>query len=147
MMLARLATIGLIPVIVSAAFSAVAAGNLVTQSSASASVRSIGPDDLKPPECAHIAIGAMVAGNGTLNAANANTLLIGGPGADTLNGGNGSDCLVGGAGNNRLNGGQGNDVLIGGPGDERLFGGPGNDTCYGRGGTDQYINCQTIIAD
>lgn len=147
MTLPRLVLFVLLMSVFGASFSALADDNVIRPASASVIVRPIGPNDLKPSACAHIDIAVMIAGNGTLDAPDTNTLLIGGPGADTLNGGRGYDCLVGGWGDNSLNGGQGHDVLIGGPGNERIFGGPGNDICYGRGGKDQFINCQQISND
>lgn len=75
-------------------------------------VKPIGPNDLKPPECAALTLTNLVIGTtGTNNA----DLVLGGPGLDTINGNAGDDCLVGGGGIDTLSGGTGTDVCIGGP--------------------------------
>ena len=75
-------------------------------------VKPIGPNDLKPTECAALMLTNLVIGTGGTNNAD---LVLGGPGLDTLNGNAGDDCLVGGGGVDTLDGGTGTDVCIGGP--------------------------------
>jgi Ca2+-binding RTX toxin-like protein len=126
--------IGLAVIVLSAAYYAVAAANIMpTSSSVDEYSHPILHDEVVPFEC----IGIHFGGN--------NELILGTTGNDTLDGKNGSDCLVGGGGHDHLNGGQGNDVLIGGDGDDTLNGGSGQDVCYGGCGIDTFPGCETII--
>jgi Ca2+-binding RTX toxin-like protein len=145
MTLPRLVVCGLLILILSATYSALAAGNAVSSSSLGTATRSIGPNDLKPAACAHITIQVILTGNGNLSGGNQNTLVIGGPGNQTLSGGPGQDCIVAGGGTNSLSGGPGADVLIGGPGTNAFNGGPGTDICYSRSSTDTFTSCETIV--
>jgi Ca2+-binding RTX toxin-like protein len=146
MTILRLAALGMMIVALATAFTAGAASNTVNSPSAGAVFRSIGANDLKPAECAHLNLVSIVVGSGTVSVSgNLATLLIGGPGDDKLTSGAGDSCILGGAGNDQLFGGQGPDVLLGGLGDDRLNGGPGIDICYGGGGNDQYTNCETVV--
>ncbi len=116
-------------VTLAAAFSASAATNTVPPTNIGISNVALTVAQLTPPECAHLALTAVVySGTG----GGANELILGGAGTPaTLSGGGGSDCVVGGAGNTTLRGQGGNDVLIGGPvAVVNLQGGTGNDICY-----------------
>ncbi|MGH8991276.1 MAG: hypothetical protein ACRDZ7_07100 [Acidimicrobiia bacterium] len=75
-------------------------------------VKPIGPNDLKPTQCASLNLTNLVIGGpGTAGA----DLVLGGPSADSLDGNAGDDCLLGGGGIDFLDGGPQNDVCIGGP--------------------------------
>jgi Ca2+-binding RTX toxin-like protein len=98
----------------------------------------------------HIGVQALpvlqgTAGNDSLSAAPAGTLLMGMDGDDTLYGHVGGDKLYGGAGidnlygwngNDILEGGDGNDLLVGDAGDDSLDGGLGDDHLFGEQGDD-----------
>ena len=77
------------------------------------------------------------AGNDTLYADKAWSIMIGGGGKDTLWGSAGNDTLKGGAGNDWLWGGAGYDTLHGGTGNDVLEGGAGNDYINGGVGYDR----------
>lgn len=88
-----------------------------------------------------------LAGNDSLMAGAAGSVLHGDSGDDILVGQAGPDRLVGGKGNDRLYGGTANDMLMGGDGDDvldegpghgDLDGGPGNDTLIGGPGADAF---------
>jgi Ca2+-binding RTX toxin-like protein len=94
------------------------AANTVPASHAGQSARSIGAQDIAPPQCAAMALTAVVTnGAGTAG----NDLVLGTAVGETLNGNNGNDCLVGGGGDDTLKGGAGTDVCIGGGGANEKF--------------------------
>jgi Ca2+-binding RTX toxin-like protein len=145
--------------------SAFAAANTVPRSYLTDQVFAVTPNDLKPPECAHINVTHIVdIGAGQSPQGNRNELILGTPGNDildlqekyVLDGRGGNDCILGGAGDDVLIGGRGSDVLLGGPGDDRLVGKgdgdgppPGNsqagdtDICYDGGGNNIFEYCDT----
>jgi Ca2+-binding RTX toxin-like protein len=98
------------------------ATNGVPASKATTSVRPIGANDLKPPQCASLTLTTLVIGPTGTNGAD---LQLGTPAADNMNGKNGADCIIGGGGDDTINGGGGADICIGGP------------------GTDTFTNCTT----
>jgi Ca2+-binding RTX toxin-like protein len=103
---------------------AFSATNTVPASHAGRDQRTIGAQDIAPPECAGMGLTTVVTnGNGTAG----NDLVLGTAAGETLNGGNGNDCLVGGGGDDFLKGGGGNDVCIG-----------------GGGANEKYNQCETI---
>ena len=130
-------------------FDALATTNLVGTTSADDLVIPITPNDLKPPECAALALSSLAVGSGTFAGHGGNTLILGSSGVDTIKGQGGNDCIVGGGGDDNLQGQAGSDVLIGGPGKDTLNGGNGTDVCYGYsgtisgGGVDTFTNCET----
>jgi len=89
------------------------AANSVATSRAADTSRGVAADELKPTDCAGIALAGVVVGN---NGTTGNDLLIGSSGVDNLDGGQGNDCILGGGGNDNLRGSQGTDVCVGGPG-------------------------------
>ena len=94
--------------------SALAAANSVPATRADLDVRSIGPNDFKPPACASMTLTSLVLGSGTINGSNANDLILGSNVDDSIKGKAGGDCLLGGGGNDDLAGDGGLDVCIGG---------------------------------
>jgi CSLREA domain-containing protein len=82
-----------------------------------------------------------LAGNDTLEGAEADDALCGGGGNDALGGEAGGDELLGQAGADALKGRGGNDTLLGGAGPDFLHGGPGADTCKGGPGKDVLRKC------
>ncbi len=96
--------------------SALATANSVPATRADLDVRSIGPNDFKPPACASMTLTSLVLGSGTINGSNANDLILGSNVDDSIKGKAGGDCLLGGGGNDDLAGDGGLDVCIGGPG-------------------------------
>lgn len=132
---------------------ALATANLVTNSAADDTVTAITANDLKPPECASLALTGVIVGSGTINGSGSNSLILGSAGVDVIRGRGGNDCVLGGGGNDNLLGGSGPDVLIGGPGADTLNGGGGggSDVCYGYNGTtggggiDTFSGCETAI--
>ena len=110
---ARVAAIGLAVGLVALLALAFSAANTVPASNAGRDQRTIGAQDIAPPECAGMGLTTVVTnGNGGAG----NDLVLGTAVGETLNGSNGNDCLVGGGGNDTLRGGAGNDVCIGGGG-------------------------------
>jgi Ca2+-binding RTX toxin-like protein len=103
-----------------------AAANTVPASRAGESVRTIGPNDLKPSTCSGITLTATVVGS---TGTGASELLIGGPVADTMLAMGGEDCVLGGGGIDVVDGGAGVDVCIGGP------------------GLDTFLGCETGVQD
>jgi Ca2+-binding RTX toxin-like protein len=97
---------------------AFSASNTVPVSHAGQSVRSIGAQDIAPPECAGMGLTTVIT-NGAGSAGN--DLVLGTAAGETLNGNNGNDCLVGGGGDDFLKGGSGTDVCIGGGGANEKF--------------------------
>lgn len=119
-----------------------AAANVVEAPRLGELVAPLSADDLKPEECAHLTLTAVVPVGG---ASGGSELVLGTNGGDKFRSNGGDDCVVGGAGDDELNGSGGSDVLIGGPGNDTLsggggadllYGGPGNDTLNGGGGSD-----------
>ena len=98
------------------------ASNTTPATRAGRAVYAIGPNTLKPPECASLTLTSLVT---TATGTNAADLQLGTANADSLNGGAGSDCIIGGGGNDTINGGGGTNICIGGP------------------GTDTFTNCAT----
>lgn len=126
---------------------AVAGANDVAASGAHHHSFPVTANDLKPPECAGIALYSVVTGSGDITGGNVNELILGSAGADTITGKGGDDCILGGAGNDEINGGlsYGIDILLGGSGDDTLNGQNGSlDVCYGGAGVDQFEKCETI---
>jgi Ca2+-binding RTX toxin-like protein len=103
-------------VVALAAGTALTAANTVPQTNADESASAVGPNDLKPSECAGITVNALVIGSGLIAGSGGNDLIIGGAGLDTITGLGGTDCVVAGGGNDVIDGGLGTDVCIGGPG-------------------------------
>ena len=132
----RIAVLPLAALVIGGLVTAVAAANTVPPSNAGSSTRPITANDLKPPECAALALTAIVAGSGTFSGSSAAELILGSGGADIISGNSGNDCMLGGSGNDTVNGDGGADVLIGGAGDDILTGGSGNDFLYGGPGND-----------
>jgi Ca2+-binding RTX toxin-like protein len=101
--------------------------NTVAGSKVEDDSRTIGANDLKPTQCAALALTATLAGSGTINGAAASELITGSAVADNIKGGGGDDCILGGGGNDTINGG------------------PGTDVCIGGGGTDTFSGCETQL--
>lgn len=97
---------------------AFSASNNVPVSHAGQSARSIGAQDIAPPQCAGMGLTTVVT-NGAGSAGN--DLVLGTAVGETLNGNNGNDCLVGGGGDDFLKAGGGTDVCIGGGGAKEKF--------------------------
>lgn len=94
------------------------ASNVVPSSNVGRSQRTIGAQDLAPPQCAGMGLTTVVTnGNGTAG----NDLVLGTAVGETLDGNNGNDCIVGGGGDDTLRGGAGTDVCIGGGGAKEKF--------------------------
>jgi Ca2+-binding RTX toxin-like protein len=118
-----LVAVQLLPAQPAGARTLVAAGSRVARL-----VQAITPATLRPnPQCAAVAVTAVVRGSGTITDGANNSLLLGSPVVDNIISGRGNDCAVGGGGNDSIDGGQGTDVCIGGP------------------GTDTFSGCETII--
>ena len=92
---------------------AFSAANTVPASNAGRDQRTIGAQDIAPPQCAGMGLTTVVT---NLNGGNGNDLVLGTAVGETLNGNNGNDCLVGGGGDDFLKAGAGTDVCIGGGG-------------------------------
>lgn len=97
---------------------AFSAANTVPASHAGRDQRTIGAQDIAPPECAGMGLTTVIT---NLNGGGGNDLVLGTAAGETLNGGNGDDCLVGGGGDDFLKGGAGNDVCIGGGGAKEKY--------------------------
>jgi hypothetical protein len=96
---------------------ALAGSNTVPATRLGRVVIPIGPNDLKPTECASITVTKLFVGSGAnFNGSTSGDLMLGTAGGEQLSGGSGTDCLVGGGGNDTLVGGADADVCIGGPG-------------------------------
>ena len=93
------------------------AGATVSGGHVGLNTQGIGPNDLKPADCAGIVLTTLVTGTATVTGTSGNDLVLAGSVLDTISGLGGDDCLLGGAGVDTFNGGAGsNDVCIGGPG-------------------------------
>jgi Ca2+-binding RTX toxin-like protein len=136
--LTRLCGILLVALAVVTAIQGSAATNIISASAVGSATIPITANQIKPPECAALNLTGIISGNGSVNATNNSTLILGGPGNDRLRGGNGDDCIVGGAGNDDLTGNNGNDVLLGGDGLDSLTGSNDNDVLYGGPGLDVF---------
>ena len=138
----RLAWLGLLLLIPTAVFSAVAATNTVEESGASSSFHPATAEELKPSACDGLTLTDIVLdGSGSTS----NDLVLGTAGADTLGGKQGDDCILGGGGDDNLDGKGGDDVLLGGDGNDTLDGGnppADTDTCDGGAGGDTATRCE-----
>ena len=112
---------GLAALVVASVISALSAANVVPGTKADQQSFSIGPNELKPPECAGLTLTATVTGSGTFNGGAASELVLGSALADTIRAGGGNDCIVGGGGNDTIRGEAGTDACIGGPGTDSFF--------------------------
>jgi len=140
----RMAAVLLASLAVLSAVNALAAANSVPATRVGQSNHPVTLQQLAPPECASIAGGltSLIAGSGTIDGNNGNSLILGSAGDDLIRARQGNDCVVGGGGNDDLRGNQGTDVLVGGSGDDALNGGQGSDICYGGSGTDTATTCE-----
>lgn len=75
-------------------------------------------------------------GDDTLNGGASDDIVKGKQGNDTLHGGDGDDLMRGGFGADVVNGEAGNDTLHGGPDSDTMDGGDDNDIVYGKNGDD-----------
>lgn len=116
----RLSIVGLGSFLLVGVLFALTAANTVPATRAGLTSQSIGPNDLKPTDCAGITLTALVVGSGVFEGVAANELILGGPGADQIRGRDGDDCVLGGGGDDQLRGDAGTDVCIGGPGTDTL---------------------------
>ena len=107
-----------VAVAVACAFSApaVARPNAVATSRAGTISVAIGVNDVKPDDCAALALTTLVTGSGNFTGTAGNDLILASAVADTVAAGDGADCVLGGGGDDTLRGGAGIDVCIGGPG-------------------------------
>jgi Ca2+-binding RTX toxin-like protein len=121
-MMYRLTGLGLVLLLLSSLMSAMAATNMVAKSGLGELSRSIAADDLKPPQCAGIALSNLVLATELISGTAENDLILGGPGADVISGGGGDDCILGGGGDDTLSGGAGTDVCLGGAGTDTIDG-------------------------
>ena len=97
---------------------AFSASNTVPSSNVGQSARSIGAQNIAPPQCAGMGLTAVI----TSGAGGAgNDLVLGTAAGETLDGNGGNDCIVGGGGDDLLRGGAGTDVCIGGGGAHERF--------------------------
>jgi Ca2+-binding RTX toxin-like protein len=103
-------------------------GNGVPASKLGSSARATGANDVKPAQCAALALTTVVSAAVSYTAPNGvNGLLLGSSVPDSITGRSGNECILGGGGNDVINGGSGTDVCIGGP------------------GVDTFANCETQI--
>ncbi len=110
----RLFGLGLIVLAIAATTStAFTASNAVTSPKLDQDQLPIGPNSLKPPDCAGIILSNTVIG---VNGTSASDLLLGSPADESFRGKNGNDCILAGAGDDTIRGDNGTDVCIGGPG-------------------------------
>jgi len=119
------------------------AANTINPSYADVQSFVIGPNDVKPPECAGITLVSFTTSAG-------NDLILGTAAGETLTGLGGDDCIVGGGGDDTLKGGQGNDVLLGGAGVDAFDGGQDTlgDYCDGGAGVEvlkDVKKCETTV--
>lgn len=133
--------VGILVIVITSTFSALAASNTVPVSYAMDTTIPIDHNQFIPPQCAGMKFDNIIYGSGTINGGPGNDLIYGSPGNDNIRGGMGDDCIVGGGGNDILRGQNGNDVLIGGSGYDIIEGGPGYDICYFG---DDVKECETI---
>lgn len=112
----RFGVLALVGVLSASLITALTATNSVPATRADHNLLSIGPNDLKPPDCAGITVTTLLTGSGTFSGTGASELVLGGSGADTITAGGGNDCILGGGGDDSIQGQLGTDVCIGGPG-------------------------------
>jgi Ca2+-binding RTX toxin-like protein len=112
----RIGVLALVGALTASLITALTATNSVPATRADHNLLSIGPNDLKPAECAGITVTTLLPGSGTFSGTGASELVLGGSGADTITAGGGDDCILGGGGNDSIRGESGTDVCIGGPG-------------------------------
>lgn len=94
--------------------SADTASNSVPPTRLGQSEHATGPNELKPTECAGLAlVNIMVATGQTLTGTNSADLLVGNAATRTITGRQGNDCIVGNADSQTLDGGGGYDVCLG----------------------------------
>jgi hypothetical protein len=131
----RFIWLGLLGLILSGTFAALAATNTVEESGLSRSTHQATANELKPSECTMnlVEIRLSSGGGGATN-----SLILGTTGNDiNFRGRGGADCILAGAGNDTIDGDQGDDIILGGDGnDPDLFGDRGNDIIYGGAGND-----------
>ena len=96
--------------------SAVTAGTTVPATRSGQVSNAVAATQLRPSDCASVAVTTRLLGTGTFSGTNAAELILAGTGIDNVSASGGNDCIVGGAGNDVLGGGSGTDVCIGGPG-------------------------------
>ncbi len=92
-----LALAALIVLVLLAAVTALAAGNIVPSTRLTDQARPISANDIKPPACAAYNLTSVVrCGSGhTCNGTNGNDLVLGSPSTNTINGKGGVNCCVG----------------------------------------------------
>ncbi|MCX7859552.1 hypothetical protein [Chloroflexus sp.] len=74
---------------------------------------SLSAQDVAPPACAGMGLGAIISGAGVITGSEGNDLIVGSEGNDVIDGRGGNDCIIGGRGADVLIGGAGFDVCIG----------------------------------
>ena len=112
----RIGVLALVVVLSGSLITALTATSSVPGTRADHNLLSIGPNDLKPADCAGITVTTLLTGSGTFSGTGDSDLVLGGSGADTITAGGGNDCILGGGGNDSIRGESGTDVCIGGPG-------------------------------
>src|SRR5262249_26427169 len=101
----RVATLGLVILLIESMVAALAAANTVPPSKITNVAFAINANALKPAACAGLNLSSIVAGSGIFSGNVGNTLILGGPGTDTITGQGGNDCILGGGGADALIGG------------------------------------------
>jgi Ca2+-binding RTX toxin-like protein len=114
----RIGVLALVGALTASLITALTATNSVPATRADHNLLSIGPNDLKPSDCAGITVTTLLTDSGTFSGTAASDLILGGSGADTITAGGGDDCILGGGGNDSIQGQSGTDVCIGGPGSD-----------------------------
>ncbi len=137
----NLSMIGLVILILTSTFGALAAANSVPVSYAMDTTFPIDQNQFIPQQCRGIIFDDIIYGAGDINGGPRNDLIFGSSGNDNIRGGNGDDCIIGGGGDDYIRGQNGDDFLDGGPGNDRLEGGPGNDTCING---EDLTNCEVV---
>lgn len=112
----RIGVLALVGLLSGSLITALTATSSVPATRADHNLLSIGPNDLKPADCAGITVTTLLTGTGTFSGTGASELVLGGSGVDTIIAGGGDDCILGGGGNDSIQGQSGTDVCIGGPG-------------------------------
>ena len=79
----RLLALGCLALLLAALVSARAAANAVPSSSIVQVSFTIGPNDLKPPECTGLALTTLITGNTSISGTAGNDLILGSAAADT----------------------------------------------------------------
>jgi len=90
------------------------ASNTVPTTRADLITAPIGVNDLKPGECAALALAKLLiaAPSDETDGGKSSELILGGPGDEEINGKGGDDCIVAGGGTDDVDGGPGTDVCI-----------------------------------